>query len=169
MKTYLVPSLNLFKSMIVYSDGSNPKLEYTRNIKPGDVVTVGIKGENYSITVPMDDEYDTMYVYSWKRNNSVRKEVCTITLNNGDNIAKRICYFSDSAYVEFDYVRGFQYYQDTEYGYNGNGGLQKNIPRRIYSNRPLTCTIRGTEDDSVVYEYISEQMYVNKNKKKDKK
>ena len=165
MKTYLVPSLNLFKSMIVQSNGLNPKLEYTRKIKPGDVVSVEIKREKYSIVIPTDDEYDTMYVYSWKKNNSMRKEICTITLNNGDNIGKRISYFSDKAYVEFDYVRGYSYYCDYKYGYNGSGGLQKHIPKRIYSNMPLTCTIRGTEDDSVVYEYIYESVYTNKDKK----
>ena len=103
MKTYIVPSLSLFEVMNKADSGIQPKFLYKQSILEGEKVTLYIGGEDFIINVPKDDNYDTMYVYSWNHKDPVIEEY-TILLGNGQNISKRIPYFSDGVYVIFDYI-----------------------------------------------------------------
>ena len=155
MKTYLVPSLlRLFEVMNKADSGIQPKFLYKQSILEGEKVTLCIGGEDFIINVPEDDNYDAMYVYSWNHKDPVREEY-TILLSNGQNISKRISYFSDGVYVIFDYICAFT---SDKYNriFNGSPRLQLILSSRLYSNIPVKHDIYGTDEDVIIYE-ISEE------------
>lgn len=154
MKTYIVPSLSLFKIMNKLGSDIQPEFLYKQNILEGETTTLYIGGEDFIINVPEDDNYDTMYVYSWNHKDPTR-EIYTILLNNGENISKRISYFSDGVYVIFDYICAFT---SDKYNriFNGSSRLQRPISSRLYSNIPVKHDIYGTDENVVIYE-ISEE------------
>lgn len=87
MKTYVVPSLLLFKVINTINHCPQPKLEYKRKISKGETVIVNLGGNEFNVNVPKDDNYDFMYVYSWNNDSPIR-EAYTITLNNGIILGK---------------------------------------------------------------------------------
>lgn len=161
MKTYLVTSLPLFLSKIqniIVSD-MQPKFLYDKRILEGEKVTLYIGVEGFIINVPKDDNYDTMHVYSWYHKDPTR-EIYTILLYSGQNISKRISYFSDGVYVIFDYICAFTSNKCNRI-FNGSSMLQPVLSSRLYSNIPVKHDIYGTDEDIVIYE-ISEE-YRNSN------